>query len=346
MTYRPLSCLALALSLLPACGTSDADGANSESGEETAADAESESGETTSDETGSEADTGESTEDTGETGMMGECPVLSEGMNQIDVNGTTRMFILNLPDGADAGGPWPVVFNWHGLGDSAQNMSGLISGQVNGPNYQFIGVTPEDADFQLGVPGLGNVNMDWEIFMASDDNPEMAMFDRIVECVDAQFGVDADRIHSMGFSLGGITSDLLGTMRGDQIASIATYSGGYWHDPQSVIGLVATVVNWPEHTTSNTYAQLFLHGGSNDTYPLGPVTIEFSSYAIDDAAWLDGKGHAIYLCDHGGGHTAPPAAMGPDKLMKFFADHPRGAASPYAGALPGDWPDYCAEVMP
>jgi predicted esterase len=334
---RRLTCLPLVLPL--ACADAGPDTA--ETGEESAgdeADATDDGGETGSTDEGGDGD-GDST-----TGGSLGCEALTEGVNTIDVDGVARSFILNLPDAADAGGPWPVVFNWHGLGDTAANMSGLIAPYVNGPEYTFIGVTPEDADYQLMVPLLGLVPMDWNVFMVTQDSPEMDFYDAMIGCIDDQFGIDPDRVHTMGFSLGGITSDLLATSRSDDIASVATYSGGYWNNPTSDLGLVATVATWPEHTATNTYAQLFLHGGTADTFPLGPASIQFGDYSLADSVWLASKGHPSYVCDHGGGHTAPPAQMGPQKLLRFFADHPRGAASPYAGSLPADWPSYCAEV--
>ena len=48
------------------------------------------------------------------------CADLAQGWNRgFEAGGIKRDFILTLPDGVDDGGPWPVVFNWHGLGDSA-----------------------------------------------------------------------------------------------------------------------------------------------------------------------------------------------------------------------------------
>ncbi len=43
-----------------------------------------------------------------------------------------------------SGGPFPVVFNWHGLGETAAEMDTLIAPHVNDLGFPSIGITPED----------------------------------------------------------------------------------------------------------------------------------------------------------------------------------------------------------
>ena len=147
----------------------------------------------------------------------------------------------------------------------------------------------------------------------------------------------------MGFSLGSILSDMLGTIRGDQIASIATYSGGYWSNPQNVDSLLAMVVNWPLHLTGNKYPQLIVHGGPTDTFGVaGLIELDFSAYAIADLAFLNTKGHDAIICEHAGGHTVP-SSMGPTTFVEFFRDHPRGTEdSPYSNGLPASFSTGCS----
>lgn len=272
-------------------------------------------------------------------GGPGTCENLQEGRNEIDVDGTTRSFILNLPAGASAGGPWPVVFNWHGLGDTADNMSGLFSYLVDNADYPFIQVTPDDAAFLV----LGQ-NMNWDVFVVNaQTNQEARLFDDALTCLKGNFSIDEDRVHTTGFSIGSILSDMLGTIRGDKIASIATYSGGYFSNQANVtaLGFLASQVSWPAPTHSNAYAQVLLYGGENDTFSMG-VTIPFYQFSTNDGAYLNGLGHDAVLCNHDQGHTAPAPGFDGSQIIEFFAAHPRGTAdSPYAAGLPADFPDYC-----
>ena len=207
----------------------------------------------------------------------------------------------------------------------------------------FIAVTPEDTDYEIDVPVLGKFPMDWDVFMVTEDSLEVKLFDAVLDCLDQRWGVDDAHIHSMGFSLGGITTDMLANMRGEELASVATYSGGYWSTPGNVDPLLEAFIQWPPYTVQNEYAQLFLHGGPADSFPLGITSLQFDEFAAADATLLNALGHDIIMCDHGQGHTAPGPGMGGDKLIQFFADHPLGTTdSPYADGLPGDFADYCA----
>jgi poly(3-hydroxybutyrate) depolymerase len=271
------------------------------------------------------------------------CADVQQGHNvNFVVDGLARSFYLDLPTGVGGGGPYPVVFNWHGLGDTAANMRQLLSGQVNNAAYQLILVTPDDSGFQI----MGN-NVNWEVFGANaTTNREARLFDEILACLKTRYSVDEDRVHSVGFSLGSIVSDMLGVIRGDQLASVLTFSGAYLSNSANAatLGLAGSMVSWPAPTTTNTYAQVILHGGTTDSYNLGGVvTVHFDVFAANDQTYLNGLGHDVILCNHGQGHTAPGPGFGPAQVVEFLKDHPRGTVtSPYASALPGDFPSYCS----
>jgi len=270
--------------------------------------------------------------------MDPQCDDLEEGMNTgFVVDGEERSFILTFPDGVDEGGPWPVVFNFHGLGDTAENMESLIAGEVNNAEWPFILVTPEDTDYLMF-----NFPLDWAVFEVDENNKEARLFDEVLACVEGRWGVDENAIHLTGFSIGSICCDMLGTIRGEQIASIATYSGGYWNNPANEDPLISWAITWPEYETQNQYVQLFVHGGENDYYDLMVTGLPFYEYAANDSEWLRGLGHDTILCGHTAGHTVPFSFRG-DKLVRFFADHPLGTTtSPYASAgLPDELPDIC-----
>ncbi|MBW2458148.1 MAG: hypothetical protein JRI68_26830 [Deltaproteobacteria bacterium] len=294
---------------------------------------------------GSSSGTGGSSSGSGGAGgsvVDPHCAALIVGTNAgFLVDGTERSFILTLPLDAESAGPFPVVFNWHGLGDSAQNMSNLFAPLVDTPDFPFIVVTPEDADHLI----LGQ-SMDWDVFTVdAATNTEARLFDEIMVCLDQRWGVDPDHVHSVGFSLGSILTDMLGVIRGEQLASIATYSGAYFSNSANTdtLGMLSSFVSWPAPTHGNAYSQVVMHGGTGDSRALGPVTIHFDAFAANDQVYLNGLGHDVVLCDHGGGHTAPAAGMMPAQMIQFFRDHPRGTVdSPYASGLPGDFSSSCA----
>ncbi|MCC6156811.1 MAG: hypothetical protein IT350_02075 [Deltaproteobacteria bacterium] len=254
------------------------------------------------------------------------CDTLTEGLNSIMVDGRPRSFYLDLPDGVAESWPWPVVFNWHGFGDTAANMRQLVQSFVNGPDYTFIGVTPEDSSMLL----------DWDIIDgAGPNNREVLLFDALIEEIDTCYGVDWDRVHSIGFSLGGAISDLLGTVRGDMIASIATYSGGYASNPLNAFPYA--IANWPDLTTENKYVEMRVHGGVLDW-----MIMPFGQYGENDAPFLNERGHDYVECVHPYIHNMGTLFMGPDTLLRFLADHPYGTQQTvYDTGFPEGYQDTC-----
>ncbi|MBW2278953.1 MAG: hypothetical protein JRF63_15780 [Deltaproteobacteria bacterium] len=329
-----VSVILAALTLLPACGD-DSSGGGSDVDTDTDTDADSDT------DVDSDTDT-----DTDACGPV-DCDTIQEGLNcEYMVDGEPRDFYLHLPSNVEDDGPWPVIFNFHGMGDTAQNMSGLLSSLVDNPTMPFILVTPEDTD----VTVLNVVNIDWHVHQVdAETNIEILMFDSLLGCLDERFGVDQDHVHVVGFSMGGFCTDMLGVIRGEQIASLATFSGGYGSNPanEELMGALSMVVNWPDPTHSNPYAQLMLYGGEIDTYDAGLFVLNIGTASVNDTVYLGGMGHDVVLCNHGLGHTAPAPDMGGSQLVEFFTDHPRGVTdSPYnIDGLPSDFAEYC-ELMP
>jgi len=267
------------------------------------------------------------------------CETVGEGWNRgFLVDGLPRDFILDLPAGAATGGPWPVIFNFHGLGDTAENMSRLLSGSVDDSTFPFILVTPEDTNYAI----MGMVNIDWDVAVVTTANKEARLFDEVLACLESRFGVDESHVHAVGFSMGGFVTDMLGTVRGEQMASLVTYSGAYGSDTANLSGLLASVVSWPSDVVANKYVQVFLHGGTTDTYSLGVQTVHFDQIAQNDVAFLNGRGHDAVICNHGGGHSVP-SGFRARQLLEFFAAHPLGTTdSPFSTAFPAGYPGYCA----
>lgn len=349
---RSAALVALALAAAP-LGCSDDGSVTDDEASDTAGEDTEES--TGDGEDSESSDTGEATTessdstdstDTTDTGEADpQCAALAPGLNSgFMVDGLAREFYLDLPADVEAGGPWPVVFSWHGLGDTAANFRGLFSGLVDNPAMPFILVTPEDTDFPISAFGA-SFPMDWDTFMIEPNgagNREVALFDAVLECVDQRWGLDASHVHSTGFSLGSITTDMISTVRGEQLASVATYSGGYWSNPSNVDALLGIVANWPPHAVQNKYPQLLVHGGATDTIELVPgvYTMDFSAFAVNDQSFLINKGHPVVTCDHGAGHTAP-VSVSPTTVIEFFALHPLGTTdSPWAGSPPAEL-DFC-----
>ena len=126
------------------------------------------------------------------------------------------------------------------------------------------------------------------------------MFDAVLDCLDAQFDIDWNHIHSIGFSAGGIMTDLLGTNARRFTASTVSFSGGYFSNPANA-GQTMNMVTWPSFTGTHSYPQLFAHGGATDSYSLMVTTIHFDQMAANDTTFLNQRGHDAILCNHNSG---------------------------------------------
>lgn len=263
--------------------------------------------------------------------------------NPIQVDDVSRQFWLHGPGAATGpGGKWPVVFLWHGFNAvmindgidlAALQFSNLLAPEVGNAAYPFLLVTPM-AD---GVAAL-----DWNILDVydGDDNPDVRLFDEVLGLLDACYGVDPDRIHSLGFSAGAIMTDLLGVTRGDRMASLLTWSGGYIANPANDTGEFDVI--WPGPGPSSGWTQVVVRGGSKDIWVSPFVTINFDDWTRNDLSWLNGQGHDVIACWHTRGHQVP-MNWGMDYVLDFFRTHPRGTVdSPYRSGLPESFPTDCA----
>ena len=270
----------------------------------------------------------------GEEVVSAQCAALKSGMNTgFMVDGLARSFILTLPKTiADKQG-WPIIFNWHGFGDTADNMASLFSGAVNDSEMPFILVTPE-------VDGQEAFDWDMTTVYASTPDKDVRLFDEVLACLDAQYGVDPDRVFSVGFSAGGLMTDLIGNMRGEKVASLVSYSGGYFSDKINLQG-IAFNIQWPDPGPSSGYAQVILYGGAKDVYDAVVAQVPFNQFAINDTTFLNGLGHDVIRCNHDSGHTVPYGFQS-KQVLEFFKKHTRGVVdSPFAAGLPADYPKYC-----
>jgi predicted esterase len=142
--------------------------------------------------------------------------------------------------------------------------------------------------------------------------------DEIVGCA-VSAGISPARVHALGFSAGALMTTYLSFARSGYLASVATYSGG----------LTGNAAPPAYEDPGNKFAALILTGGTSDNV----FGTDFHQASLAFQAKLKADGHSALYCDHGGGHTIPPAYTA--AVGQFFLDHPYGTnPSPYMGALP------------
>ena len=313
-----------------------------------------------SDEDGEPAETDGDTEpekddsDKAETTEPLECENFAEGLNENLMVGEgkkalERSFILRLPEKIDSGKKFPVVFLYHGYGDTADNFEQFLSSYVDNETMPFILVVPEARSDVYSLEQMSG--LDWDMMNLTDDSAEADMFDAVLACIDKKWGVDKEHIHVSGFSAGAITANSIALQRPEKVASILSYSGAYFSDEKSrdALGSLMGMMNlgdlfsWPDFEEEHTkYPQVFVFGDKEDDSwgQAGMFTIYFNKMGRLGASYLTENGHDAILCEHDETHTV--AGISQKGMIKFFKDHPFGTEkSSYREKMPEDFAEIC-----
>ena len=209
----------------------------------------------------------------------------------------------------------PVIFYWHGTGSQ--------------PREAEFGLGQETVDAVLALGGIiiapyrdpNAGTFPWYLTTGAQQD-DLFVADELLGCAAQEIGIDERRIHSIGMSAGGLHTTQFSYRRASYLASVVTYSGGL------LAGRPRT------DNPDNLFAALIFHGGPGDI-----VVISFETASESYWQELSDRGQFATICDHGGGHVIPDARP---SVWQFFQDHPWGTVpSPYAGALPSGFPDYC-----
>ncbi len=237
------------------------------------------------------------------------CPDFREGTVAFNAAGVNRSALVHMDAAAAASLDGPVVFYWYGTGGQpTQAVSGL--GQAGIDRIKAAG------GIVVAPSHVNGGTFPW----LQGQEQTYALVDEVIACADEKLGIDARRIHSLGFSAGALFTTQLGYARSSYLASVATYSGGgagTFADP------------------SNKFAAMIFHGGPGDM-----VVINFQNTSQDYYGTLTSNGHFALICNHGGGHVIPTAAR--PGVIDFFFEHPFGTSpEPWATVFPPSVPSYC-----
>lgn len=132
----------------------------------------------------------------------------------ISAGGAERTYRRYLP--ASAGSrPLPVVINIHGLTSSADQQAAFTAFEPLGEREGFVVLTPEGG----GRPSQFNIGV------ASPDNPDVVFIKSMLDEVGAVTCLDMARVYATGLSDGGLMSSILACYLSDRIAAIGVVSG-------------------------------------------------------------------------------------------------------------------------
>ena len=192
----------------------------------------------------------------GQSPGCGSQTPLESGTFTIDVEGTERMYILDVPASYDTNHPYRLVFTWHWLGGSAT--------AVVDQGYYGLKALADDTAIFVSPDGLegsaaGIDGQGWYNTNGGDMKFLRAMLDHFNQSAC----IDQGKIFSTGFSFGGMMSNAIGCEMADVFRAIAPMSG-------NLMG------SGCQQTSDRPVAYLGIHG-DNDTF----VTTESGRAARD-----------------------------------------------------------------
>jgi polyhydroxybutyrate depolymerase len=139
------------------------------------------------------------------------------GNYMISVGGANRSYILKVPDNYDANKAYKLMFSYHWLNGTAQN--------VSSENYYGLWGLSEGSMIFVAPQGNGNAWRDAGS-SKSQGGEDINFTKALVTDIKSKFCIDNGRVFAEGFSMGGSMSYAAACAMGDVFRAIAVHSGG------------------------------------------------------------------------------------------------------------------------
>lgn len=236
-------------------------------------------------------------------------PPPADGRQNIDVGGTSREFILKIPDDYDNNHPYRLIFGFHGAKYNddwvATGVAGASGTNLSGPWFGLEAASSGSAVFvapQASGSGWGE--------------NDLPFVDAMVKQFEAELCIDKSRIFSTGFSMGAIMTLTLGCNRADVFRGIAPMSGRL---PTSCPN-TQPLAYWSSHGTSDTTIRPADGEAARDAYvKRNHCTSQTSTPNDNNCVTYQGcdAGYPVTWCTFPGVHDPAPFA-GPE-IWSFLA---------------------------
>ena len=238
----------------------------------------------------------------------GKATTLESGRATIDVGGTSREYILKLPDDYTPTKPYKLIFGWHWRGGKAADVA--TGGTVGLGNYYGLDALADGSAIFVSPEGI---DQGW----ANTNGRDITFLKAMLERFEGELCIDLDRIFSAGFSFGGMMSFAIACEMGDVFRAIAPMSGATYSgcgNGNAPIALFGT------------------HGLSDDVVPIADgraalrevldrnhCSDETSPTTPSPCVTYQGcdPGYPVTWCEFEGGHA--PQRWSPQPVWDFFS---------------------------
>ncbi|MEU7800863.1 cellulose binding domain-containing protein [Micromonospora arborensis] len=144
------------------------------------------------------------------TAGCGKAPTLTSGTRTIQSSGQSRTYILRIPDGYDRNRPYRLIFGFHWLNGSANNVA----------SAGYYGLAPLSNNSTIFVAPQG-LNAGW----ANTNGRDLTLFDDISRQIETDLCVDTTQRFALGWSYGGAMSYAVACARPTVIRAVTVLSG-------------------------------------------------------------------------------------------------------------------------
>ena len=221
-------------------------------------------------------------------------------LQTIDVSGTARQYIVQIPTAYDPNHPYRLVFAWHGrTGTAAQiarnfyNLETPLGATTIFVSGQGLGTEADPAD-----TGWPNTN-----------GQDVAFVRALLASLSSSYCVDQNRIMSVGMSYGGMMSYTLGCQMSDVFRAIAPIAGASFGGGRGSTCGMNPVAVWAAHGTADEQVT-FANGESAKNTYVTRNHCQTTTQPVEPQPYCtqyDGcdSGYPVVWCVHDGGHTVP-----------------------------------------
>lgn len=224
------------------------------------------------------------------------------GRDSIDVDGTTREYILRVPEDYDPTRPYRLIFAWHGMSGSAEQVDkGDPPNTGLDPTGPYFGIQSEADGQAIFVAGQA-LSGGW----TNQNGRDLAFVEAMLDRFEGELCIDESRVFATGFSFGAIMTLTIGCNLGERFRAIAPMSGslqngcpagdqqlGYWasHGTMDTTIPIANGEKARDEFVKRNHCQM-------DTVPAEPDGCV--SYQGCD------EGYPVTWCPFDGIHEPPP----------------------------------------
>ncbi|MFF0173261.1 cellulose binding domain-containing protein [Micromonospora profundi] len=144
------------------------------------------------------------------TAGCGKAPTLTSGTRTISSSGQNRTYILRIPDNYDRNRPYRLIFGFHWLNGSANNVA----------SAGYYGLLPLSNNSTIFVAPQG-IDNGW----ANTNGRDLTLFDDISRQVENDLCVETTQRFALGWSYGGAMSYAVACARPTVVRAVTVISG-------------------------------------------------------------------------------------------------------------------------